>query len=111
LVSKRDGFYPSTGVDAAGRLTVSQAGAVLLLETVRTLGLDRGLSAAMAPWRKPLAVHDPGKVVCDLTVMLTMGGDCLSDVALLREQPRVFGRVASDPTVSQLVDALAKDAA
>jgi len=28
-VSKRSGFYPSTGVDAAGRSTVSQAGAVV----------------------------------------------------------------------------------
>jgi len=71
--------------------------------------IDRGLSAALTPLRRPLAVHDPGKVVCDLAVMLTLGGDCLADVALLREQPGVFGRVASDPTVSRLVDALAKD--
>jgi len=109
-VSKRSGFYPSTGVDAAGRSTVSQAGAVVLLETVRAVGLDRALSAALAPWRRPLAVHDPAKIICDLSVMLTLGGDCLADVALLREQPGVFGRVASDPTVSRLVDTLAKDA-
>lgn len=38
---------------------------------------------------------------------LALGGDCLSDVAMLRSQPELFGLVASDPTVSRLVDALA----
>ena len=108
-MSKRSGFYPHVGVDACERTTVSQAGAVVVLDTVRAVGLDRELSLALAPWRKPLAVHDPAKVLCDLAVMLTLGGDCLADVALLREAPDVFGRVASDPTVSRLVDTLAAD--
>jgi len=108
-VSKRSGFYPHVGVDACERTTVSQAGAVVVLDTVRAVGLDRELSLALAPWRKPLAVHDPAKVLCDLAVMLTLGGDCLADVALLRQAPDVFGRVASDPTVSRLVDTLAAD--
>ncbi len=38
-----------------------------------------------------------------------MGGDCLADVAVLRAEPGVFGPVASDPTVSRLVDILAAD--
>ena len=33
-----------------------------------------------------------------------MGGDCLSDVAVLRAEPQVFGPVASDPTVSRPVE-------
>jgi hypothetical protein len=37
-------------------------------------------------------------------------GDCLADVALLRGEPALFGRVASDSTVSRLVDTLAADA-
>ncbi|MGH3862261.1 IS1380 family transposase, partial [Actinokineospora sp.] len=60
--------------------------------------------------RKPLAVHDPGKVLTDLAIALALGGDCLADVALLRAEPGVFGPVASDPTVSRTIDALAKDA-
>ncbi len=108
-MSKRSGFYPHVGVDACERTTVSQAGAAVLLEAVRAVGLDRELSSALAPWRKPLAVHDPAKVLCDLAVMLSLGGDCLADVALLREAPEVFGRVASDPTVSRLIDSLAAD--
>jgi hypothetical protein len=61
----------------------------------------------VARWRKPLAVHDPAKVITDLAVMLALGGDCLADIALLRAEPGVFGRIASDPTVSRTIDALA----
>ena len=89
---------------------VGQAGGVLLIDTVAAAGLDVALSAALAAWRKPLAVHDPGKVVLDLAVSLALGGDCLADIALLRSEPGVYGRVASDPTVSRAIDALAADA-
>ena len=34
---------------------------------------------------------------------LAIGGDCLADIATLREQPAVFGPVASDATVSRLL--------
>jgi hypothetical protein len=85
----------------------SQAGAVLLLETVRKIGLDQAISTALASWRKPRAVHDPGKVLLDLALAVALGGDCLADVAMLRCEPAVFGPVASDPTVSRLVDTLA----
>jgi hypothetical protein len=89
---------------------VSQAGGVTLVETARVSGLDRELSAALAPWRKPAAVHDPAKVLCDLAISLALGGDCLADVAVLRAEPGVYGPVASDPTVSRTIDALAADA-
>lgn len=72
------------------------------METVRRTGLDQAISAAPAPWRKPRSVHDPGKVLLDLAVAL--GGDCPADVGILRAEPAVFGPVASDPTVSRLVD-------
>ena len=73
-------------------------------------GLAAGLSAALAPWRKPLATHDPGKILLDLAVAVALGGDCLADIAVLREEPGVFGPVASDPTVSRLLSTLAADA-
>jgi hypothetical protein len=88
---------------------VSQAGAVLLTETVRTVGLDHALSDGLARWRRPSAVHNPAKVVLDLAVALAIGGDCLADIALLRAEPALFGRVASDPTVSRTIDRLAAD--
>jgi len=96
-------------VSADGRGLVSQAGAVLLWETMRVTGLGRGLSESLAQWRAPRAVHDPGKVVADLAAAVAPGGDCLADIAVLREQPELAGPVASDPVVSRLVSQLAGD--
>jgi Transposase DDE domain group 1 len=110
-VKQRSGLYPRLSVDDAGSQLVSQAGAVALVDTVRVVGLDTALSAAVGPWRKPLARHDPAKVMLDLALSLAIGGDCLADVAVLRELPAVFGLMASDPTVSRTIDALAGDAA
>ena len=107
---KNIGLYPRVQADMDGGAVVSQAGGVLLVEAARAAGLDLALSAALAPWRKPLAIHDPGKVITDLAITLALGGDCLADVALVRAEPGVFGRVASDPTVSRTIDALAADA-
>jgi hypothetical protein len=101
------GWYPRVRVEGNGRGVVSQAGSVLLVETVRKSGLDTAMSAALAPWRKPRAVHDPGKILLDVAVAVAVGGDCLADVAIARAEPAVFGSVASDPTVSRLVDTLA----
>jgi hypothetical protein len=106
-VSKRIGSYPRVRVSGDGGRVISQAGGVLLVETARRIGLDAALSAALSPWRKPRAVHDPGKILLDLALAVALGGDCLSDVALLRAEPALFGPVASDPTASRLVDALA----
>lgn len=55
--------YPRVRVQDDGRQVLSQAGSVLLVETVRKTGLDQAISQALAPWRKPRAVHDPGKVL------------------------------------------------
>jgi len=96
-------------VSADGRGLVSQAGAVLLWETIRVTGLGRGLSQELARWRAPRAVHDPGKIVADLAAAVALGGDCLADIAVLREQPELAGPVASDPVVSRLVAVLAAE--
>lgn len=106
-MKKRIGSYPRVRVQDDGRQVVSQAGSVLLVETVRRTGLDQAVSSVLAPWRKPRAVHDPGKVLLDVAVAVALSGDCLADVAMLRAEPAVFGPVASDPTVSRLIDALA----
>ncbi|MGW3115524.1 IS1380 family transposase [Streptomyces sp. NPDC001091] len=106
-MKKPIGPYPRVRVRGDGRAVVSQAGSVLLVETVRKTALDQAISAALAQWRRPRAVHDPGKILVDLALAVALGGDCLSDVALLRAEPAVFGPVASDPTVSRLIDTLA----
>lgn len=94
-------------MSADGSGIVAHAGGVLLVETARVTGLDRALSQGLAPWRPARAVHDPGKTVLDVATALALGGDCLADVGVLRAQPGVYGPVASDPTVSRLLDRLA----
>ena len=100
---------PKITVSCDGQGIVSQAGALLLSETARITGLGEGLSAGLARWRAPRAVHDPGKIIGDLAMALALGGDCLADVAVLRSQPELAGPVASDPVVSRLISALATD--
>jgi hypothetical protein len=101
---------PKITVSADGKGIVSQAGGLLLAETLRVTGLGEGLADGLARWRAPRAVHDPGKIIGDLAMMLALGGDCLADIAVLRAQPDLTGPVASDPVVSRLVSALAADA-
>jgi hypothetical protein len=108
-VKKPTLYYPRPAIDGAGASVVANAGSTVLLRTAQTVGLSIALRDALAPWRRPLARHDPGKIVLDLAVSLAIGGDCLADIAQLRAAPEVFGLVASDPTVSRLVDALAAD--
>ncbi|WP_433204638.1 IS1380 family transposase [Nocardia sp. CA-107356] len=102
--------YPRLDIDGDGSGVASHTGAALLLRTAEKTGLTSGLSEKLRPWRKPMAIHDPGKIVLDLAVTLAIGGDCAADLALLRAEPGVFGSVASDPTVSRTITALAADA-
>ena len=121
-MNNRSGPYPHVNIDAAGSGVVSQAGAVVLLETARVPGLDRELSTAMDPWRRRGARHDPGEVVLDLAVALAVGvvTACLTSRCCGASRgwgyPRPpeaggVGLVASDPTVSRAITALAADAA
>lgn len=99
------------GVESGGESLISSGGAALLLKTAQVSGLAVELSRALRRWRTARSVHDPGKTVLDLAVTIALGGDCLADAAVLRAQPELFGAVASDPTISRLVEALGEDAA
>jgi Transposase DDE domain group 1 len=47
--------------------------------------------------------HDPGRVFCDLAVVLADGGRCVSDLAALAGQSSLFGEVASVSTARRVV--------
>lgn len=100
---------PMLVLDPSRESLVSSSGGVLVRRTVELCGLGGSLSAALSPWRSERAVHDPGKALLDVATAVALGGDCLADVAVVRAQPEVFGPVASDPTVSRLIAALAAD--
>ena len=107
FVVKNSGLYPVVGVESGQVPAVGLAGARLLTETSRVTGLGNELSRALSAWRRPWAVHDPGKIMADLAVCVALPGRCLSDLSLLRCEKEIFGPVASDPTVSRLIGALA----
>jgi hypothetical protein len=88
---------------------VSRAGSVLVPELAARLGLERGLSQALAHVFRRRPVHDPGRLVVDLATSLIDGGDCVSDLGALAEQSDLFGQVASPSTASRLLCALAEE--
>ena len=94
-MKKTTGAYPRVQVDTTDNAAVGQAGGVVLVETIRSSGLDTALSAALRPWRKPLAVHDPAKTLLDLAVALAIGGDCLAPAPSRTRRLRCGG-VGSD---------------
>ena len=96
-------------VTADGEGIVSHAGTALLAETSDRIGLTEALSEGLAPMRERRGAHDPGRVVRDLTVMLSSGGCHLSDLRAVRDQEPLFGAVASDATARRAVEAIAGD--
>jgi hypothetical protein len=100
---------PCLVLDPVRESLLSSSGALLVGESVRVAGLRPALMTALAPWRSAKAVHDPGKVLLDMATAVALGGDCAADLAVVRCQPDLFGVVASDPTVSRLITALAAD--
>jgi len=105
----KDSWFRGVVLDPGRESLISSSGGLLLQRTIRLSGLDRSLSGGLARWRGGRARHDPGKVLLDLATAVALGGDCAADLAVVRAQPDVFGEVASDPTVSRLVAALAAD--
>ena len=93
-------------VTGDGKGVASHAGSLLLAELADRVELTAGLSAAMIHTRRRRSAHDPGVVLTQLAVMLAAGGDCLADIATLRQQPELFGRVASDPTVWRVLESI-----
>lgn len=86
---------------------MSRGGLGLLSEIARVGRLERELRTALEPWRRLRAVHDPGRVLTQLAYALALGGDCLADIGMLRDAEPIVGPVASDPTVSRVIDDLA----
>jgi Transposase DDE domain group 1 len=93
-------------VTTDGTGVVGHVGAVLLRELADRLGLTSALGWQQRDGRRR---HPDAAVVRDLAVMLADGGDCLSDLAVLRDQPELFGPVASTPTAWRVLERTASD--
>jgi hypothetical protein len=92
-------------VSADGAGLVSRAGTLLLRELTVDTGLAAGWTEALLDTYKAFpARHLPGRVLADLAVVIADGGDCLTHLAALRDQGKLFGAVASEPTAWRAVE-------
>jgi hypothetical protein len=81
----------------------------MIADLADAVGLTDALSAAMAPTKQRRRGHDRGEVLVDLAVMIADGGETISELAVLRNQPELFGEVASTPTAWRTLDAVDDD--
>jgi hypothetical protein len=95
---------PQVTTDGEG--LVSHAGTGLLGELADRSGLTVGLSEAMGDCGISWHTHDPGVVLSHLAVAIADGADCLSDLAVLRNQQALFGPVASHATAWRAIEAV-----
>jgi hypothetical protein len=90
-------------VSADGRGLVSQAGAVLLWETMRVTGLGRGLSQGLARWRAPRAALAAGQETGRGTRHAGTVQSTNRSTDRLREVSKALvGRVGLEPTTDGL---------
>jgi hypothetical protein len=97
---------PPMRVKVDGKGLVSHSGTRLLADMAEVSGLQDDLSVALSPLVRRRRRHDPGRVLVDLAVMAVDGGGYSSDLAPLRDQPVLFGPVASQPTAWRLLNAI-----
>ena len=83
-------------VEVRGDDVVGHAGNVIPRMLADNLGLTSGLSAALS---RPEVLHDRGAVLRDVAVSIAGGAENLAGTAVLRDQQRLFGQVASVPTM------------
>jgi hypothetical protein len=82
-------------VEVRGDDVVGHAGNVIPRMLADNLGLTSGLSAALS---RPEVTHDRGAVLRDVALSIAGGAGNLAGTAVLRDQERLFGQVASVPT-------------
>ena len=90
---------PALVIAGDGTGVANHAGSRLLADLADAVGVTSALSVAMAPTKQRRRGHDRGEVLTDLVVAIAGGAETISDLATLRDQPALFGSVASHPTV------------
>ena len=103
---QRIGLYPKVTVTTGGRGVCSHVGSRLLGDVAAAAGVDEVFDTAVGGGRKRRSAHAPGRVLADLAVMLADGGVAIGDLAVLRDQPDLFGPVASTATAWRVLDSI-----
>ncbi|MET8374048.1 IS1380 family transposase [Micromonospora profundi] len=100
------GTRPKVVVTGGARGVVGRAGTRLLTDLADKTGLTRSFIQALGLDRLRRSAHEPGRVAVDLAVLLADGGEAIADLAVLRQQPDLFGPVASDATAWRVLAAI-----
>jgi hypothetical protein len=103
---QRIAAYPRVEVSADGTGVVSHVGSRLLADVAAATGLPEVLEDAAGGRRRRRSAHAPGRVLTDLAVLLADGGQTISDLAVLRHQPDLFGPVASTATAWRVLESV-----
>ena len=101
---KRSGRLARVKVTADGEGVVSHAGAELLRELAGHTGLIDAWDKVLIGTYKAMPIHFPGRVLADMAVAIADGAESISDLQVLRDQPQLFGTVASTPTAWRVLD-------
>ena len=100
---KRSSWSTGLSVTGGGTGVVAHAGSVGLRLVGDRTGLTEQLSKALTR-RSFVPVHDRGRVLVDVAVMIADGGEAIADIEVLRHQEPVLGAVASQATVWRALD-------
>ena len=106
---KRRRRRAALNVTGDGTGVANHAGARLLADLADAVGLTSAVSAAIAITKQRRRGHDRGDVLTDLAVAIADGSETISDLATLRDQPDLFGSVASHATVWRTLAAVDDD--
>ena len=93
-------------MSADGTGVVSHVGTRLLADVAAAAGLPEAFDDAASGRRRRRSVHTPGRVLTDVAVLLADGGETITDLAVLRDQPGLFGAVASTATAWRVLDSV-----
>ncbi|MCA1679489.1 MAG: transposase [Actinobacteria bacterium] len=90
-------------VVADGKGLTSRAGTAMLALLADQIGLTDALEDGLVHTRERRCAHPPGRVFCDLAVMVADGGRCVSDLGALGDQVAMFGEIASGSTARRVL--------
>jgi hypothetical protein len=103
---KSTASFSKVTVTTGGRGVCSQVGSRLLADVADAAGVAAVVDDAVGGRRRRRSAHTAGSVLVDLAVLMADGGQTITDLAVLRDQPQLFGNVASTATVWRVLDSI-----
>jgi len=103
-MSKNTRVFPSLPVATTEQLLVSHAGLNVVTSFVDALDFRDLCEDRLRQFVPSGAWHRPGTILGSLAVMLAGGGEHVSDLDILRTGAGVFGKIASNATISRFFE-------